>query len=61
MAGYKTKRNWVYGLDGNFMFGNQIKMEGLFDGLTDSYGNITDVNGDIANILLFSRGFQRQP
>lgn len=57
MAGYKTKRNWVYGLDGNFMFGSQIRMTGLFDGLTDSYGNITDVNGDVAHILLFSRGF----
>lgn len=57
MAGYKTKRNWVYGLDGNFMFGSQIRMEGLFDELADSYGNITDVNGDVANILLFARGF----
>lgn len=57
MAGYKTSRNWVFGLDGNFMFGNQIRMTGLFDHLADSYGNITDVNGDVASIVLFSRGF----
>lgn len=57
MAGYKTSRNWVYGVDGNFMFGNKIRMSGLFDHLIDSYGNITDVNGDIGSIVLFSRGF----
>lgn len=57
MAGYKTSRNWVLGVDGNFMFGNRIRMTNLFDNLTDSYGNITDMNGDIGKILLFSRGF----
>lgn len=57
MAGYKTKRNWVYGLDGNFMFGNNIRMTGLFDHLTDYQGNISDENGDIGKVVLFSRGF----
>ena len=56
MAGYKTKRNWFFGVDANFMFGNQIRMTGLFDHLVDSYGNITDVNGDIARLLVYSRG-----
>lgn len=63
-AGYKTKRNWYYGMDGNFMFGNRIVAEkpsdefyGIFDHLTDSYGNITDVNGDTAIVILFARGF----
>jgi hypothetical protein len=57
MAGYKTKRNWVYGLDGNFMFGSKVRMTGVFDNLTDSYGNITDNNGDIGKVVVFSRGF----
>lgn len=57
MAGYKTKRNWVYGFDGNFMFGSKINEKGLFDQLVDSYGNITDENGDIGQVVLFSRGF----
>jgi hypothetical protein len=63
-GGYKTKHNWYFGLDGNFMFGNRIKAEeptdefyGIFDHLTDSYGNITDVNGDTAIVILYSRGF----
>lgn len=57
MAGYKTSKNWVYGLDGNFMFGNKVKIPGMFANLTDSYGNITDVNGDIAVVVVNMRGF----
>jgi hypothetical protein len=29
----------------------------LFDHLIDDKGNITDINGDIANVLVFPRGF----
>lgn len=57
IAGYKTSKNWFWGLDGNFIFGNQIRMTGIFDDLVDSYGNITDVNGDIGKVLVYSRGF----
>ena len=57
MAGYKTNRNWVFGVDGNFMFGNQIRVSGLFDDLVDDHGNITDQNGDIAKVVVVERGF----
>ncbi|TXI85149.1 MAG: hypothetical protein E6Q37_06950 [Crocinitomicaceae bacterium] len=57
VAGYKTSKNWFWGLDGNFIFGNQVRMTGIFDNLVDSYGNVTDVNGDIGKILVFARGF----
>lgn len=56
-AGYKTKRNWIFGVDGAYMFGNQVRATGLFDHLVDSKGNITDQNGDIAIVLVYSRGF----
>lgn len=56
-ASYKTKRNWILGTDINFFFGNQIKTVDILKNLRDSYGNITDINGDIAAILLFSRGY----
>lgn len=56
-AGYKTKKNWIYGIEGNFIFGNKIRLTGLFDHLVDSKGNITDVNGDIATVSVLSRGF----
>lgn len=55
-AGYKTNKNWYYGLDANFMFGNQTKITGIFDHLVDDKGNITDINGDIANVLIYPRG-----
>lgn len=56
-AGYKTKRNWVLGVDGNFMFGNKVKVQHMFDHLLDSKGNITDQNGDIAIVMVYSRGW----
>ena len=58
IAGYKTNKNWFWGFDGNFMFGRDIRnSDSLFSALTDSYGNITDVNGDIAIVYVFARGF----
>ena len=57
MAGYKTAKQLYVGLDANFMFGNQVKMTGIFDHLVDSQGNITDINGDIAIVLVMPRGF----
>jgi hypothetical protein len=57
MSGYKTAKQLYLGLDANFMFGNQVKMTGLFDHLVDSQGNITDINGDIAIVLVMPRGF----
>lgn len=56
-AGYKTRKNWIYGVDGSFMFGNKVRATGLFDHLLDSKGNITDQNGDIAIVRVLSRGF----
>lgn len=55
-AGYKTKKNYVFGLDANFIFGRDVRMTGLFDHLVDSYGNITDINGDIAIVQVLPRG-----
>lgn len=54
---FKTKRNWIYGVEGNFIFGNKIRMKGVLDNFMDSKGNITDVNGEIAVVRLLSRGF----
>ena len=56
-AGYKTKKNWVFGLDAAYMFGSKVRMTGIFDHLVDSHGNITDQNGDIAIVRALPRGF----
>ncbi len=55
-GGYKTKKNWCYGVDANFIFGSQVRITGIFDHLVDDKGNITDVNGDIAAVVVFPRG-----
>lgn len=57
MAGYKTSKNWLWGIEGNFIFGSKVKMTGIFDLLTDSFGNITDMNGDVAQVYTMPRGF----
>lgn len=55
-AGFKTKRNWIFGIDGSYMFGRDVRVSNMFDHLVDSKGNITDQNGDIAIVLVYSRG-----
>ena len=57
MAGYKTRNNWVYGLDGNFMFGPNVKEPNLFANLVDEYGTVTDESGDVGLIMVSARGF----
>ncbi len=56
-ANYKTAKNWCFGFEGNFLFGDNLKLTGLFDHLVDASGNITDINGDIGRILVYERGF----
>lgn len=55
-AGYKLTNNWFFQTDASFLFGSQVKIPGLLDGITDSYGNITDVNGDPAAVNILCRG-----
>ena len=57
MTGFKTSKNWFFGLQSSFLFGNNVRMTGLFDHLIDSNGNITDVNGNIAAVVVYPRGF----
>jgi hypothetical protein len=56
-AGYKTNKNFVWGVEGNFIFGNQIKLPNLLSQLTDTFGNVFDENGNIAKIAVNARGF----
>lgn len=56
-SGYKTKKNWIYGVDGNFFFGDNIAIDGLLQNLQDSKGRIFNSSGTPATVLLFNRGF----
>lgn len=55
-SGYKFRNNLFVLGDANFMFGSRVKIPALLDGLKDSFGNITDVNGDPATVSILARG-----
>lgn len=56
-AGYKTKHNWIYAVETNFFFGNQIRIDGILQNLLDDRGTITNTSGSSAVVKLFNRGF----
>lgn len=56
-AGYKTKKNWVYGIDGNFFFGNDVKIDGIAQNIKDNKGKVLNTSGGPSIVLLFNRGF----
>jgi len=56
--GYKTKKNWYFGFEGNFIFSEKIKNEeSILANISTSDGHIIDKAGIYANIVLLERGF----
>jgi hypothetical protein len=53
---FKTKYNWVLGINGSYFFGKQIK-ESLFDSISTTTGNLISEDGELADIRLYERGF----
>lgn len=56
-AGYKDKQNWVYGIEGNFYFGNRVKNDSIFNFMRDNLGNISEADGQFGIVEILSRGF----
>lgn len=56
-AGYKTKKNWIFGIEGNFLFGNNIRIDRLLDNLRDSRGEILNTSGQPSIVVFYNRGF----
>jgi len=54
---YKTKKNWLFGVDGFFMFRDTVKENGILDSISTNDGSIIDGNGMYADIRLMERGF----
>lgn len=54
---FKTKTNWIFGGDCNFMFGNNVDETSVLDPLRTTEGQIIDRNGEYAEISLFQRGY----
>jgi hypothetical protein len=54
----KTRSNWLFGAEYNFLFGNNVK-NGLdiLDGMMTSDGNVISGDGTPALVALFERGY----
>ena len=53
----KTQKNFYYGLDWGYIFGNEVVEIGFADGFRDSKGGILATNGLYSEIYFVERGF----
>ena len=53
----EKENNLFYGIQGNYLFGNNIKDSTMFNNLTTSTGALIGADGHYANINLMERGF----
>lgn len=54
----KTSSNWVFGIEGDFLFGKEVKhSENILNLIETSDGNIIDMEGIYANYNFNERGF----
>jgi len=55
---FKTDKNWVWGADFDYLFGNKVKEDDILKYISTKDGFVIDANGTYADIFLFERGFQ---
>lgn len=54
----KTNSNWLFGIEGNFLFGNQVNQEeNILKNIETSDGNLIDMQGIYADYRFNERGF----
>lgn len=53
----EKENNIFYGIQGNYLFSNNVKDTTIFDNMTTSTGAIIGADGQYANINLMERGF----
>jgi hypothetical protein len=53
---YKTKKNWIVGLDGGYIFSKNVK-EDVLKQMKNSEGYVIDNEGFPADLRVFERGF----
>lgn len=54
---YKTRKQWIFGINGSYLFGKRIRETGIFDNLITSEGYIISQSGEFADVRLYERGF----
>jgi hypothetical protein len=55
MFAYKTKRNWIFGIESNYMYGKKVK-EDVVKNLKTPEGFVTDNEGHQADLRITERG-----
>lgn len=56
-SGVKLKSNYLFGAQGSFLFGDNIRESGLLTNMIDDNGQILNTDGDPATILVMERGY----
>jgi hypothetical protein len=54
---WKTKKNWIFGVDGSFIFSDQVKETNILDKISTSQGFIIGEDGYYDDVFLYERGF----
>lgn len=54
---YKTKSNFLFGADFQYLFGNEIYEEGLLDHLQTSAGAYLNMNGEYSDVIMYESGY----
>lgn len=55
--GYKTDMNWIFALDGSFIFSQNVREPYMLQNLLDSQGTITNTSGAPSDVVLYLRGY----
>jgi hypothetical protein len=53
----KTKKNFLFGFSGGFIFGDQVNQPGLLDAIATETGQIIGLDGLYAEVRIFERGY----
>jgi len=56
-AGYKSKKNHFFAVEWNYIFGEDVKENGILDSIMTSDGYVIDQEGKLADLRIFERGF----
>jgi len=54
---YKTASSWMFGVKGDFFFGNQVREDSLMYNIRDRDGSFINQNSQRSNAGLFERGY----
>jgi hypothetical protein len=55
---FKTKSNWLFGAEGNYLFGGTVKISDvLLSNIVTDEGYVIDPNGLFADVYYYERGF----